>query len=69
VRSEMNWRNKSWGLLEEKLLDRVFVVETSLRLVGHGKAYLERLEIVEGVKSTDLRQMRTARILRGDVVK
>ncbi|MCI69370.1 hypothetical protein A2U01_0090632, partial [Trifolium medium] len=46
-----------------------FVVETSLRLVEHGEASSERLEIINGVKSVDLRRMRTTRILRGDVVK
>ncbi|MCH83065.1 hypothetical protein A2U01_0003879, partial [Trifolium medium] len=33
VRSGMNLSNKLWELLEENLLDRVFVVGTSLRLV------------------------------------
>ncbi|MCI68878.1 hypothetical protein A2U01_0090139, partial [Trifolium medium] len=37
--------------------------------VEHGKTYSERVETVNGVKRMDLRQMRTTRILRGDVVK
>ncbi|MCI47122.1 hypothetical protein A2U01_0068363, partial [Trifolium medium] len=32
VRSGMNWSNKLRELLDEELLDRVFVVEASLRL-------------------------------------
>ncbi|MCI76482.1 hypothetical protein A2U01_0097752, partial [Trifolium medium] len=61
VRSEMNWSNKSRGLFDEEWLDQVFVVETSLRWVEYGKTYSERLEIVNGVKSMDLRRMRTTR--------
>ncbi|MCI82293.1 hypothetical protein A2U01_0103567, partial [Trifolium medium] len=33
VRSGMNWTNKSWELLEEKLSDRAFVVGASMILV------------------------------------
>ncbi|MCI48430.1 hypothetical protein A2U01_0069673, partial [Trifolium medium] len=33
VRSGMNWSNKSWEPLEEKLSDRAFVVGASVRLV------------------------------------
>ncbi|MCH99262.1 hypothetical protein A2U01_0020274 [Trifolium medium] len=40
----MNWSNKSWELLEEKLLYRVLVVEASLRLVKYDEEHSERLE-------------------------
>ncbi|MCI47593.1 hypothetical protein A2U01_0068835 [Trifolium medium] len=50
VRSGTNWSNKLWELLEEKLLDQVFVVEASLRL-----------EIVCCTESMNLRRMRTTR--------
>ncbi|MCI31093.1 hypothetical protein A2U01_0052304 [Trifolium medium] len=33
VRSRMDWNNKLWELLEGELLNRMFDVETSLRLV------------------------------------
>ncbi|MCI51643.1 hypothetical protein A2U01_0072887 [Trifolium medium] len=51
----------SRGLLDEKLLDQVFVMEASLRLVKCDEAYSERLEIVNCTKSMNLKQMRTTR--------
>ncbi|MCI96971.1 hypothetical protein A2U01_0118271 [Trifolium medium] len=42
----MNLSDKLWELLDEELLDKVFVVGASLRLVEYDEAYLERLEIV-----------------------
>ncbi|MCI38415.1 hypothetical protein A2U01_0059643 [Trifolium medium] len=42
VRSEMDWSHKLWEQLEEKLLDRVFGVGTSLRL--------EFSEVIHGMR-------------------
>ncbi|MCI88892.1 hypothetical protein A2U01_0110180, partial [Trifolium medium] len=39
VRSRMNLSNKLYEPLKEKLLDQVFVMEVSLRLVEHDEAY------------------------------
>ncbi|MCI43684.1 hypothetical protein A2U01_0064922, partial [Trifolium medium] len=69
VRSRMNLSNKLWGLLDEELLDQVFVVEASLRLVEYDEECSERMEIVNCTKSMDLRRRRITRILRGNIVK
>ena len=61
VRSRMNLSDKMWEPLKGKLLDQVFVVKASLRLVEYDEAYSERLEIVNGVKSMDLRRMKISR--------
>ncbi|MCI88456.1 hypothetical protein A2U01_0109743, partial [Trifolium medium] len=55
VRSRMNLSNNLWEPLEEKLLDQVFVVGASLRLVEHDEVYSKRLEIVKCTKSMDMR--------------
>ncbi|MCI86291.1 hypothetical protein A2U01_0107571, partial [Trifolium medium] len=47
----MNWSNKLWELLDEELLDQVFIMEASLRLVEYDEGYSERLEIVNCTKS------------------
>ncbi|MCI85192.1 hypothetical protein A2U01_0106471, partial [Trifolium medium] len=41
--------------------DRVFIVKASLKLMEHDEAYSEQVEIVNGVKSMDLRGMKTTR--------
>ncbi|MCI63957.1 hypothetical protein A2U01_0085214, partial [Trifolium medium] len=54
VRSRINLCNKLWEHLKEKLLDQVFIVGASLRLVKHDEAYSERLEIVNCTENMDL---------------
>ncbi|MCI58838.1 hypothetical protein A2U01_0080093 [Trifolium medium] len=57
----MNLSNKLWDPLKDKLLDQVFVMEVSLRLVEYDEEYSEQLEFVNCTKSVDLRRMRTTR--------
>ncbi|MCI57607.1 hypothetical protein A2U01_0078858 [Trifolium medium] len=53
--------NKLWEPLKEKLLDQVFVVDVSLRLVEYDEVYSERLGIVICTRNMDLRRMKTTR--------
>ncbi|MCI06754.1 hypothetical protein A2U01_0027814 [Trifolium medium] len=45
VRSGMNMSNKLWELLEEKLLDQVFIVGASLRLVKRDEEHSETIGV------------------------
>ncbi|MCI90016.1 hypothetical protein A2U01_0111305, partial [Trifolium medium] len=57
----MNLSSKLWEPLKEKLLDQVFVVEASLRLVEYDEEYSERLKIMNCTENMDLGRMRTTR--------
>ncbi|MCI87455.1 hypothetical protein A2U01_0108738, partial [Trifolium medium] len=57
----MNLSNKMWESLKEKLLEQVFVMGASLRLMEYDEEYSERMEIVNCTENMDLRQMRTTR--------
>ncbi|MCI73073.1 hypothetical protein A2U01_0094337, partial [Trifolium medium] len=45
----------------EEWLDRVFIEKASLISVEYDEKYWKRLEIVDGVKSMDLRRMKISR--------
>ncbi|MCI67162.1 hypothetical protein A2U01_0088420, partial [Trifolium medium] len=54
VRSRMNLKQKVVGTFEGEVVGPS-VMEVSLRLVEHDEEYSERLEIVNGTRSVDLR--------------
>ncbi|MCI30504.1 hypothetical protein A2U01_0051713 [Trifolium medium] len=57
VQSRINLSNKLLEPLKEELLDKMFVMEASLRLVEYDEEYSERLEIVSCTENMDFRRM------------